>query len=334
MRASGHSFMPGQPAGRGPFGLVERRQFRRVLRAAAFVVGVSLIWICSPLAEAGPPRNLLRLIDAIQQHDAEAVEYLLNSSVPVNVTFPDNNALLQMAITARAISVIQLLLDRGADIEAQSSDGWTPLMLAIAQGDRLVVSLLLDRGAKVNSLILNGSSPRSVALETGNTEILDLIIGAKEFAPRAIGLLQAIYGNDHAMVRLLLSEGAKPDQADADGLTPMMHAAYADATEAIALLSESGARIDRVTNEGVTALMVAALHGKVQAVKALLDVGADPDHQARDGATARRFAENNGHSEIASLLEGREKKVSAQVPAHMFKAAIEGNVDHYASQFA
>jgi len=64
-------------------------------------------------------------------------------------------------------------------------------------------------------------------------------------------LWYASYYKDSDIVRLLLERGAEPNKADEDGFTPLMRARAAETQ----LLLDHGAHIDAVDNRGDTALM-------------------------------------------------------------------------------
>ena len=55
--------------------------------------------------------------------------------------------------------------------------------------------------------------------------------------------------------------------------------------------------------EHYTTLMYAAAEGHFEVVKALLDNGADPTLKDIDGDDAVTFALNNGHKEVADLIQ-------------------------------
>ncbi len=50
-------------------------------------------------------------------------------------------------------------------------------------------------------------------------------------------------------------------------------------------------------------LMHAAAEGQLEVAKLLLENGADPSLKDIDGETAALFARNNGHTEVAGLIQ-------------------------------
>lgn len=115
------------------------------------------------------------------------------------------------------------------------------------------VRSLLDRGADVNS-----AGPGTDQVPAGGT-----------------ALMLAAARNQKDVVRLLLSKGANPNQAD---------------------------------QGGGTALIYASWKGNLDIVKILIESGADVNATTRDGRTSLTVARKEGHSEIVSLLERHQAK--------------------------
>jgi len=65
--------------------------------------------------------------------------------------------------------------------------------------------------------------------------------------------------NGHAEVaKLLLSKGAKADQARNDGATPLITCSLKGNYEVAKLLLTNGAKVDKVNNEGATPLIMSS----------------------------------------------------------------------------
>src|SRR5512138_2509143 len=71
---------------------------------------------------------------------------------------------------------------------------------------------------------------------------------------------------------------------DADGETPLWHAAWTGQAQAAVMLLANGADVNAATKEGETALHKAARHGKAEVVRVLLQAGADPTLREQSGA--------------------------------------------------
>ena len=105
------------------------------------------------------------------------------------------------------------------------------------------------------------------------------------------------------MVAVLLDAGARIEQREASGRTPLLLAAMTDSLEVLRLLIATGAQVDaRETGTGNTALMLAANRGYLEVLRVLIAAGADVQAVAEDGWTARQAAEMIGDDEAAALL--------------------------------
>jgi hypothetical protein len=109
---------------------------------------------------------------------------------------------------------------------------------------------------------------------------------------------------DLAAVQRILATGQNPNLKDAQGLTPLMHAAGKGHVDVVQALLAAKAN-PRVADEaGKSALMHASELGHLAAVKALLAArDTNPNAQDRQGRTALQLAEANGHIAVAALLK-------------------------------
>jgi ankyrin repeat protein len=115
-------------------------------------------------------------------------------------------------------------------------------------------------------------------------------------------LMRAALIGDATAVRALLDRGARADERDAMGRTPLMEAAFADHSDTVAVLLAHGADPNATDNTGWTALMEAASKGHTETVKTLLFHGANPTYRNTRGWNALR-ATPRSHIEIIKLLK-------------------------------
>jgi ankyrin repeat protein len=106
------------------------------------------------------------------------------------------------------------------------------------------------------------------------------------------------------MVRTLLAHQANPNRASQDGATPLHRAVIGNHADIIALLVSKGARINQADVNGMTALHYAACvdGGSDQVIKALLAAGADPLRKDKEGKTARDMAQECRHQVLVDAL--------------------------------
>lgn len=286
------------------------------------------------------------------------IEALLKAGADANRSTDTGASPLMSAAMSGSVDAVRVLLDHQADVNARESrHGQTPLMFAAWENRSEVIKQLTERGAhpELSSYVLalkEGRRPANVNVERrkglvkseqssansamgGMTALLfaareghlesvralleagadiDRVSGGDASSPMVIAI-----GNGHYTVaKYLLDQGADPNRANLDGLTPLYAAVdmrYApvswapnpktdqqvvDSSELIRSLLEAGAspnaRVrgklwfspsshDRgwVEHEGATAFWRAAMSSDVGAMQLLVAGGADPKLKT-DGA--------------------------------------------------
>lgn len=158
------------------------------------------------------PRTNSMLHIAAARGDEEAVEALLASGVPIDLTDRYGNAPLHWALEREGTAMMTLILEHGSPVDVHTSEGPTPLMIAAQHGSIDKVSFLLDRGANVNAYDERTGTALHFAAATGHVDV----------------------------VRELLDRGGSPN-IEARGYTPRSIAEEAGAAEILALLDEYNA---------------------------------------------------------------------------------------------
>ena len=141
---------------------------------------------------------------------------------------------------------------------------------------------------------------------------------------RTTALLDSIARIQPAIATDLLSRGADPNLANADGVTPLsltVRASWFDGRwrpgyrELFDTLIARGAKLDASDNGGHTALMEAALVGNAEAATMLLDHGAAIE-QRNDAGTTALFVASSSSAPVASALLTRGADPNAVDAAH------------------
>ena len=130
-----------------------------------------------------------RFLKAVRERDGETVDSITSNASSVAINARDQatgEGALHILVRGRDLNWLGFLLSRGARADLPSNDGTTPLMLAAQIGWRDGAERLITRRANVN-----------MANNRGET-----------------ALIFAVQRNDVPMVRLLMSQGANPDQTD------------------------------------------------------------------------------------------------------------------------
>jgi uncharacterized protein len=131
---------------------------------------------------------------------------------------------------------------------------------------------------------------------------------------RNAALMDAARSGDIKAVGAALGVGADVNARDADGITPLMHAARGDRPEiatpgptdhpeVVELLIERGADVNAKTDSGFVALFWAARYGHAGVAKVLIAHGADVNAKDKDGMTALKWATTNQQAKVIELLK-------------------------------
>lgn len=251
-----------------------------------------------------------------------------------------SNSALHGAISMKNKEIAFLLLEKGASLEQGNTYGETPLLAAIGaleygttpgwtivgQGTHEdgvdIIKALLKRGAKVNEKLSlqygHGTwRPLGKAIRLKGAEALEmaklLVDHGASVDPEGEGrkyVLSAIYGNKMPIVEFLLDKGVdltKPQEKDSGEETPLLAAIskfQGDKEKLIRLLSQKGADVNEKGGYlEKTPLHLAATNGDLKTVKLLIELGADKEIKDANGGTAAVRAREQGHQEIADILE-------------------------------
>jgi ankyrin repeat protein len=145
-------------------------------------------------------------------------------------------------MAAASAEKVKLLIERGADVNAKAKSGYTPLMAAASYGNTLEAARqLVAAGALVN------------------------MKGKDKTPMNASPLLHAVVSGEADKVRMLLAQGADPNQwtivFDIFPATPLMMAVGFGYEPIIRDLVRAGADLHVQDAEGINQVAAAALNG-------------------------------------------------------------------------
>jgi len=207
--------------------------------ALHWVIRVRDVDTARMLLEAGADPNLANAYDlqplhlAIQNKDAAMVRLLLSAGADPNIPDRAGENSLFLAARSGSAEIVQMLLDAGADPEEREPNyDQTPLMVAVRADAPAVVELLLDTNVDVNAQTVMGEVPRMrLPSENAGSKGVGINRGGiperGERAPVAGGktaLMYATRQGDLELTRMLVEAGADLEQAEANGVTPLINA--------------------------------------------------------------------------------------------------------------
>jgi len=188
--------------------------------------------------------------------DVDALEWFLGAGMDPNVQGTNGDTALLAAIRAGSGKATSFLLDRGADARAvKGAESRNGLMIASHDGSEEVVQVLLSKGVyDPVERDRNGYHSLALAISNGHNDVVDLLAARASRDMLDDGLLMAAVLGDVNAADLLLSRGASVLARDANGRTPLMHAAKRGNVEMVRLLMDNGSNRYAVDGEtGATA---------------------------------------------------------------------------------
>lgn len=187
--------------------------------AVLFIIVFFIGWLVTGRpAEAKKEKLQNKLLEAINSHDKEAVQKLIENGVDVKCWV----APLKVAVENSDKDMVSFLIEKGADVNFKYYDGRMEYLLDYTT-DEEIIGILRNHGAKtqeecdmlnddlfsaisnynkekVKSLISQGADVNSVRCVSNVAEGME----RAETTP----LLLAVYNNDIEMVKLLVKNGA------------------------------------------------------------------------------------------------------------------------------
>ncbi|MGV8923828.1 MAG: ankyrin repeat domain-containing protein [Thermomonas sp.] len=302
-------------------------------RLVAVIVYAVALPLSHALLQTAPARALvhglpvLEMSEEADEEDGEESLPLAPAAMSETGAAVDAEALTSSLYAAARGGRVQRalqLLDAGADARAEAPTGdrdrrGLPVLAAVLPDLRLLRGLI-ERGVDINT------------------------VHAASMTPLVAATRDSWHGRPEA-VMTLLANGADPRIADAEGNTPLHHAARSSDPGVAALLRDAGAEMDTVNAEGVSPLGIACTAGNWRLARFLLERGAkaepaggqpvlhaaagteedDPagvqlllrhkakvDSRDRRGRTALHEAAFAGHADVCSALLDAGADVHAQ----------------------
>jgi len=144
-------------------------------------------------------------------------------------------------------TAIALIVSRGADVNARNNSGDTPLAIAVRRNLQEQGEALLAAKADIFASNVKGETPLSIALTSpkGPVEWLfnSSTVGARD-ANGDTPLHHAARLNLPAAIEFLGQKGADSGAKNGDGATPLASAVKADASAAVKALIAKGANLE------------------------------------------------------------------------------------------
>ena len=273
------------------------RSRRYAVRSRRYAISLLFSLCAGHLAARGAD---LRLVQAVERGDKEAVRALLAQKVDVNSPQPDGATALAWAAYRDDLESADLLIRAGADPNLANVNGVTPLALACANRSTAMVAKLAQAGANSNAAQKwSGETAFMTCARTGSVEAVKMLldaganVNARETLQEQTALMWAVAQGHAQVVKLLVDRGADIHARTKSSEPLVVGTGFGNAASRFEVPLSHG---------GFTPLLFAARHGDIEAAKILLDAGADVNEAATDGMTVLLIAADSGHEDFALFV--------------------------------
>ena len=297
---------------------------------------VKVLLAAGAAVDARSNGNFTALVFAVRQDAREAVRLLVAAGADVNLTGPNAQDVLRLAITNRHYTLAAMLLDAGARPMTRDKQGRTQLHDLVtsrspaaergqpvprARGGRTRAALQprFDEEARragrrtERAHRADANHPRALDGQ-GDRKRRPALHGQRRESGRCDPYLLAAQAADVEAMRLLQSLGADPRLATYANNTAVMLAAgigfvegsrryrpERDALEAVTLAAAAGVDVNASNANGQTALHGAVYRAANTVIRYLVEAGARTDFQDELERTPLKLAEQ-GFNQVASLI--------------------------------
>lgn len=207
---------------------------------------------------------------------------------------------LYQAVLSNDVNAVRRLVEGGADVNKGCGGGQTPLHAATmsdAEHAFEIVQILVSHGADVNAKIESAdASDDWEYISEGQTPL--------HYAAGVTLLGEDLEARSNkAVVELLLTHGAKVNERDGYGCTPLFATVFEGFHDVMELLIEHGADVNvKNAEDGGTVLHEAAYHGHLDTVTLLISHGADIHARDFDGETPLHEAALGKYQDVVHYL--------------------------------
>ena len=269
----------------------------------------------------------LSAINTLLQYGADVEDFSVTGFNPMHTA-----SLLQR------VDIIGALLENGATLDVVSLvEGYTPLYVACSVSDDTAAQYLLEKyvegprswdTAEIDRENFIGKTPLRKACVTGQVATVKSLLKLPGIESRVnivdrqrgrTPLHGAARNGHHAVVELLVREGARPAILDKAGKTPLdlcgegwhtgLQLGYVATALALIGADTKSAAKNRII------MMAAATHGGKDVVEKLLSIGAEHNFKDRHEWSPMLAARYHGHLEIVGIFEQEELK--GEFPSRM-----------------
>jgi ankyrin repeat protein/CII-binding regulator of phage lambda lysogenization HflD len=258
----------------------------------------------------------IQLHKACEKGNLEAVKYLVEKGVNVNMENEERLTPLYYACQKGDLELVRYLVERGVNIQAKSKYGETPLYGACWRDNLELIKYLVEKGANIQAKSY-GETPLATTARAGNLEAVKYLVGqgANVSVRDEEGntpLHQACQKGDLELVKYLVEKGVNVNVKNINGNTPLLLACKGNDLELVKYLVEEGADVNAKDKEGNTLYWAYCERDNIELVKLLVELGADVNAKGDYGNTLLYFICERNDLELAKYLVDKGADVNVK----------------------
>lgn len=244
--------------------------------------------------------------NAIRSDNTAALREMIENGFDVDFHAFGHESPLIFAVKKERLSLVKMLLEYGANPNLPDRNGETPLHYAVKMALPETVMLLVQYGAAPQKTNAEGMTPITLA-KTLKRKNLFSLLSQNDFAvtvPRDKRELFALAAKGD-LKSIVLSEPTHLELSarDTGNQTLLHHAVFGTNPRLIVWLLSKGIGIDQADLNGMTPLLIASAHPRfIEMLRVLLRFNPTLEHRTNNQATALTLALRNGNPEGAKLL--------------------------------
>ncbi len=278
------------------------------------------------------------VFDNLSDDNIDKLRDLLKNCDSKELKLNDNISFLSIACMNEQINTVKLLIEKGCDVNEKDHNGKTILHEMCRKGNVDITKLLINNGAKLNEQSNTGKTELFYGIEPikeNSIEIIKILLknGANiNVKDKNEGtLIHKLAGEQNKeqesqkLMRLLIIKGAKIDEIDKYGYTPLMNICYFhDNLEMIKLLIKNGANPEKVDKQNKRAINLACANNQTKIVKYLMRYEKDINRQDIKGNTLLHEVCQNQYLKINEIVELLiEKGIDTKIKNNENETALE-----------
>lgn len=259
------------------------------------------------------------LFSAVSFGHTDVVKYLVENGADINHEDDRGSQALSLARNPNTFDAAKYLIKQGADVKHKNEFNQTPLHQVAARGSVNVAELFLEKGADINAASLDGRTPLTFAAYSRNPEEISkfLVLNGANVNPEPCKhdksctcgsnfytpLHAAVRHGHEGMTKVLVSNAAKVNVYDNDGMAPIHLAVQSGNKDIVEYLIDNGAFVNcKEKNTGSTELHLAVASGYNDIADLLIEKGSCPKIQDNNQLTPFDYAWKYNHKDLVYHL--------------------------------